>query len=443
MFRPQLSILAIAVVLSLQSASGAPLVYPSSPGLTTLPAGPAAPAIVRGFKALEEGDLLAAETALRDAIRLDPSAAGSYIGMAELAARRGQAQQAGNWYESPDVDGWLRKALEVDPNGAYTLRVWSHFQYQRRRFPEAEAALQRAIAAHPSAIDLRVSLAEVQLRGLRNPEAAEATARTSIARNAAHLGARMVLAAALAAQGKADEAMAAFEQASAVAAQDPEPLLALARYQASRGQINVALATLDRLVAALPKTGQAYLDRGDLYLLIDEVPKATESYRAMIKAVPNEAASAHSRLAALFEARRQWAEAEAAYRSAIALEPNGFGPLNNLAFLLASRGERLDDALEFATRAVELAPRVAPTLDTLGWVHRARGDLDKAAMTIERAIVIQPGNPIFHYHLGIVRSEQDRRSEAERSLRRALEIDPKFRFAEDADRRLQQLATKR
>ncbi len=426
--------LAIAAAFALPTAHAVPLtvVAPSS-SLRTM-SGPSAPQIDRAIKALDAGDLDAAEAAFRAAVKLDPNAPGGYIGLAEVAARRNQAAQ---------VESWLKKALEVDPNGVQTLRVWGRYQYQRGQYADAEATFKKAVAAAPDDVDARLNLGEVQLRGLKNPKAAEATFRAALGKSPGNVEARLALAAALAAQGRTDDAVAAFEQAARTAPQDPMPLLALARYQASRGQIEVALATLDRLIAAIPTAAQAYLDRGDLLLMANDVPKAMDSYRAMIKAAPASAANGHFRMATLQEAQQQWAEAEQSYRTAIKLDPGLAAAYNNLAYMLASRGQQLDEALRLANRAVELAPKDPALLDTLGWVYRARGDLQMAAKTLGRAIAARPQVAVFHYHLGIVQSELGRKAEAEASLKRALELDPKFRGADDARQRLQKLAAGR
>jgi len=417
------------------SPTEAPLFAPIPQQALEPGSNPAAQARSRGFEAIKAGKLDAAEAALHEAIKLDPSSPMGYIGMAELAAQRRQQTQ---------VEPWLKKALAADPNGADTLRVWGRWLFQQKRYAEAEATFKKAVAAGPEAVDTRLNLGEVQLRGLKNAKAAEATFRSAVEKNPRHVGAQLALAAALAVQGRAGDAVAAFEQAVRIAPSDPEPLLSLARYQASRGQIDTALAVLDRLIAAIPSAGQAYLDRGDLLELKSDLAGAMNAYQAMTKAVPPPTSAAgHFRLATLHEAQQQWAQAESAYRAAIQAEPDFYAAHNNLAYMLAERRQQLDEALRLATRAVSLAPKVATGLDTLGWVQRARGNLDLAAKSIAQAVELQPRNPTLHYHLGIVLAEQGRKAEAAAALKRALDIDAKFKHADDARERLKQLPASR
>lgn len=58
---------------------------------------------------------------------------------------------------------------------------------------------------------------------------------------------------------------------------------------------------------------------------------------------------------------------------------------NNLAWLYAEHGVKLDRALNTATRAVELAPHDAGVLDTLGYVYLKRREYSEAVKTLERA----------------------------------------------------------
>ncbi len=53
----------------------------------------------------------------------------------------------------------------------------------------------------------------------------------------------------------------------------------------------------------------------------------------------------------------------------IALAPNDPGGYKNLAWLFAERKTHLDEALQLAKQANELAPNRGELLDTLGWVY--------------------------------------------------------------------------
>jgi superkiller protein 3 len=183
------------------------------------------------------------------------------------------------------------------------------------------------------------------------------------------------------------------------------------------------------------------VERGDLYLAKNEVDKAIAEYRAGTKAAPN-AAIAYFKLGTIYEAQRKWGDAEQAYLAALKGDPGMYGAYNNLAWMAAARKERLNDALSWINKAIQIAPRATTLYDTLGWVHRARGELDPAAKAIEKAVAGTPTHPRFRYHLGIVYSEQGKIKEAIAAFQRALELDENFRDAADARKQLEKLRAK-
>jgi Flp pilus assembly protein TadD len=72
---------------------------------------------------------------------------------------------------------------------------------------------------------------------------------------------------------------------------------------------------------------------------------------------------------------------------------------NNLAWTAARCGRRLDEALEHAQRAVELAPDTASYLDTLAEVCFRRGDRDAAVGHSRRAVQLRPDDETLQAQL--------------------------------------------
>ncbi|MCB9529389.1 MAG: tetratricopeptide repeat protein [Myxococcales bacterium] len=84
------------------------------------------------------------------------------------------------------------------------------------------------------------------------------------------------------------------------------------------------------------------------------------------------------------------AEAEAAWRRALALAPTDARALNNLAWLLRDRPEARDEAIRLARRAVEAAPGNGSAWDTLAELLYRAGDIDGALSANERAASRDP-----------------------------------------------------
>lgn len=96
------------------------------------------------------------------------------------------------------------------------------------------------------------------------------------------------------------------------------------------------------------------------------------------------------------------AEAIRVYQKVVEADPNMPEALNNLAYLLAQQGDRIDEALKYAQKAQELAPENPNYADTLGWVLYQKGLYRLAMKNLERATTLPGNSPLSQYHLAMV-----------------------------------------
>ena len=110
------------------------------------------------------------------------------------------------------------------------------------------------------------------------------------------------------------------------------------------------------------------------------------------------------------------------YEAVLKIDGNYAPAANDLAYLYADRGEKLDEALALAKRAQQLIPDNPDVEDTLGWVYLKRGALLLANRHLQNAISERPGQPLFHFHLGLVFYEQNNAKEAATELKEAIKL---------------------
>src|SRR6266481_4406847 len=84
-----------------------------------------------------------------------------------------------------------------------------------------------------------------------------------------------------------------------------------------------------------------------------------------------------------------WAEADASFRRAIALEPGDPEIVRSAASLAAMLG-RFDEALQLNRRAVDLDPLNANSWESLGETEFFMGQLDQAAADVKKALELSP-----------------------------------------------------
>jgi tetratricopeptide (TPR) repeat protein len=106
----------------------------------------------------------------------------------------------------------------------------------------------------------------------------------------------------------------------------------------------------------------------------------------------------------------------------LALAPNDTDSLNNLAYIFAENLNRPAEALPYARRAVELAPRNADVLDTLGWVQYLAGDTDGALGTLVSALQLSPNHIAGRYHVGMVYRKKADPGQAKREFEHAQDL---------------------
>jgi tetratricopeptide (TPR) repeat protein len=113
-------------------------------------------------------------------------------------------------------------------------------------------------------------------------------------------------------------------------------------------------------------------------------------------------------------------DAERVLRQILATEPSNPNALNTLGYMLAVRGEQLDEAIGLVRRALEKDPENGAFLDSLGWAYFRRGNLNEAQKYLAAAAERMPDNSEVQDHLGDLRARQGQLQDAIQAWTRAL-----------------------
>lgn len=97
-------------------------------------------------------------------------------------------------------------------------------------------------------------------------------------------------------------------------------------------------------------------------------------------------ADIYLRLGDSYNELKKYAESDAAYESSLQLNPKNPYTLNNYAYHLSLRKEKLDRAAEMAKLANELVPNNSSLLDTYAWVLYQQEKYKEAKQWIEKAL---------------------------------------------------------
>lgn len=94
-------------------------------------------------------------------------------------------------------------------------------------------------------------------------------------------------------------------------------------------------------------------------------------------------------------------DAQLCFAQAITLQPNHAEALNSLAYILATRAEKLDLALQHINLALSQDSLRAEFHHTHGWVLFKTGEVQKAIESFNKALEIKPNYLLARYNLGL------------------------------------------
>lgn len=114
---------------------------------------------------------------------------------------------------------------------------------------------------------------------------------------------------------------------------------------------------------------------------------------------------------------------ESELRKAIAEKPDFAAAYNALGYSFADRNIRLNEAIKLIEKALELSPNDHYMLDSLGWAHFRKGNLDLAIKYLQQAYDINP-DPEIAAHLGEVLWHKGQHDRAKQIWNDALSIHP-------------------
>ncbi len=332
------------------------------------------------------GRLDQSEATARELITIAPgSLSGPYALALVLEQKRQYAQVVGTL--APIVDKQAASASGLGPEyGPVLLRLGAALL----EVGEADRALTcferaRAVSPQNPAIDLYT--VQAQLAGRHYTEAAALAAKLRASRPG-DLRVLRLSADALRLVGQVDEGAAILNASLDQHPDDVAAYLALAEFDLQAARYDAALAVLDRASAKFPSSADVVFETGSV-----------------------------------FERQKRFAEAEQKFRETLALDPRHAPALNYLGYMLADRGERLDESIGYIKRALQIDPYNGTFLDSLGWAYFRQNKLDLAEENLKKAAEQRGRDSAIQDHFGDLLFKLGRFQDAASVWQRALDGD--------------------
>lgn len=186
------------------------------------------------------------------------------------------------------------------------------------------------------------------------------------------------------------------------------------------GKADQGIALLEGVVNANREQPYGYLALAQLYSESDRGAQAVGLLKSAQTKFPEDDSILFA-LGAVLDRLKRYADAEAAFKEALARDPQSAQTLNYLGYMLVERAaNRLDESIGYIKQALDLDPDNGAYLDSLGWAYFRADRLDLAEEHLKRAADQLTENSVVQDHYGDLLFRRGRYGEAIAAWTRAL-----------------------
>ena len=198
--------------------------------------------------------------------------------------------------------------------------------------------------------------------------------------------------------------------------------MVLASQLADMGQSEEGLKEVKSLIQGNGDDREVYIALAQMYSRLKRWNEAEEAINKadQLSSKPEDKQYATFIRGSIYERQKKYDLAEEAFKKILSGDPQNAMTLNYMGYMLADRGVRLDEALNYIKKAVELEPANGAYLDSLGWAYYKLGKYDLAEENLSKAVQHTPNDPTVQDHLGDVYQKTGRLRQAAAHWERAL-----------------------
>lgn len=375
----------------------------------------------------------------------------------------------------------LQDARVQSPTDAQILYLLAQAQRVAGRLDDAETTARQLTALAPSSFTGSYALAQVYdqkqqyRRVVETLEPVMARPRTAGKSGQELVPLALSLASAYQELGDFDNALSTFERARAMAPGDanidlyelstlvaakrfPDALQRSTSLMASRpddehvvrlraealrgvGRKQDAVKLLADAVRQHDDDVSAYLALSEMHASITQYDEAVRVLETALAKFPSDV-TLRFQLGSVFERARRFDAAERAFQEVLAKDPLYAPALNYLGYMLAERGERLDESINLIRRALQVEPYNGAYLDSLGWAYFKANRLDLAEENLRKAADQRVRDSAVQDHFGDLLYRLGRYRQAVEAWRRALDGDGDQIDRADIDRKIRSASEK-
>jgi tetratricopeptide (TPR) repeat protein len=171
---------------------------------------------------------------------------------------------------------------------------------------------------------------------------------------------------------------------------------------ADLGKGELGLQLVKALLKGAPDDREVYVTLAQMYSRLRRWPEAEEALdkAEQLSTKPDDKEYVYFLRGSTYERQKKYGPAEEMFRRVLGNDPQNATALNYLGYMLAERGTKLDEALNFIRKAVDLEPANGAYLDSLGWAYFKLGKYELAEDNLIKASQHIGTDPTVQDHLG-------------------------------------------
>ncbi len=186
----------------------------------------------------------------------------------------------------------------------------------------------------------------------------------------------------------------------------------------------------------LPPQAMDHFRQGQKFLADKKLDEALKEFQETARLAPD-SPLAYFWLGKVYFIRKDKEEAEKFFHKVLKLEPNNYHALTMLGEISSLDRTRLDQAQTYLEQALKEAPEDLDAHFSLARVFAMKGDREHALIEFRFIFSKEAEFPLYHFVMGQILEAWGRKDEALQNYQRALTLNPHFKLASQAAKRLE------
>ena len=199
--------------------------------------------------------------------------------------------------------------------------------------------------------------------------------------------------------------------------------LALANIAMRSQRFDQAIDQYKELIEQDPKSANLYLTLGDALMVTNRLEEAGNAFSKAQELAPGQVGPL-IRLAMTYEKNGKRQSTEPIYKKILAIDPQNFVALNNLAYMMVVSNGDIDQALTYAQKAKQNQPNNPDIDDTLGLIYIKKNQPDNAIRIFRDLLTKNPGHVTWRIHMADALFNKGDKLQAKKELDEAAKNGP-------------------